>query len=247
MSSTIAPPRILLVGLLAVGTLLGGCGRGRDCIDGSGKVASETRVVRPFQRVELGGSIDMVITRADTQSVRVEGDDNLLDHVDTDVEADKLVAGFDGCFDSDHPITVYITAPDLRSVQLSGSGSIHSSGPIATPSMAVRMNGSGSIDLEVATQSVRTQGIGSGEIHLHGSTVTHDVVLDGSGSLDALDLASQRTTITLNGSGEVAVAASRELHATVTGSGDVRYRGAPAVLDINATGSGSVTPVDTLD
>lgn len=224
--------------LLLLALLLAACGDGRDCVDGSGTIVTETRQVAPFTELELAGSISMIISPGDSISVTVVGDDNLVANVDTDVHDGRLVAGYDGCFDTDSMIVVHVALPTLRSVQLSGSGNISSQGTLRATSLLVRNNGSGSIDLDVAANTVRTTATGSGEVVLAGTSAVHEAILTGSGTLQTAELATERTIVTSNGSGDMFVDVSRALRANLNGSGDLHYAGSPTSLTLNTSGSG---------
>ena len=73
-------------------------------VEGSGVAASDTRVVDPFESVELAGSNNVVVRVGEQQSVVVRADDNLLDRVTTEVQSGKLVVGnTPGSFSTNSP------------------------------------------------------------------------------------------------------------------------------------------------
>ena len=63
--------------------------------------------------------------------------------------------------------------------------------------------------------------------------------ISGSGDLKASKLEARNVTVSIAGSGDVAVWAREALQARIAGSGDVRYYGDPSV-EKRITGSGSV-------
>src|SRR5262249_43294292 len=120
---------VLVLALLAVGILLlvrhdefyGSSGSAG--VQGSGVAATQTRQVPPFSSVDLAGSNEVTIRAGGTQAVVVHADDNLLDHVTTEVTSGTLAIGnTPGSFTTKSPMRVEITVPTIQALTLSGSG-----------------------------------------------------------------------------------------------------------------------------
>ena len=67
-------------------------------IDGSGTAATQTRTLPSFTAVDLTGSSTITVHVGAEQAVVVHADDNLLDHVKTDVRDGALVVSERGSF-----------------------------------------------------------------------------------------------------------------------------------------------------
>ena len=81
-------------------------------VEGSGVLASETRELPPFGRVELMGSNQVTIHVGAAQSVVVHADDNILDRVTTRVSAGRLLIGNEaGGFTTRSPMRVEVAVP----------------------------------------------------------------------------------------------------------------------------------------
>lgn len=80
---------------------------------------------------------------------------------------------------------------------------------------------------------------GTGNIGLSGNSVDHAITFSGSGQINAFELMTERTAITLSGTGNVEVSASEELGVILSGVGDVFYKGNP-VLEVTVSGMGNV-------
>jgi hypothetical protein len=101
----------------------------------------------------------------------------------------------------------------------------------------------GSENVHMARVSARTLGVrldGAGSIAIAGGEVTTQrIVIAGAGLYAALPLTSRDADVSIEGSGNVQLAASERLVARITGSGNVDYRGA-AQVSTSVTGAGSV-------
>ena len=79
----------------------------------------------------------------------------------------------------------------------------------------------------------------SGSAAVHGDGTVRQLTIDvsRSGNLELDQLAAERASVTITGSGNVVIAASQALDVHISGSGTVTYRGDPAVTQ-DITGSG---------
>jgi Putative auto-transporter adhesin, head GIN domain len=215
-----------------------------DQITGNGNIRTEKRNVGSFTGVNSGGSIDVEIKNGDTYAISAEDDDNLLPYIVTEINDGILDIHYkNGTFiNSDHA-KVYVTAPSLDKVRVSGSGDITiEDGLKNTRPIEMDVSGSGSIKGSLDAPAVNISVGGSGNIDLAGRTKDFEGHVSGSGDLNCAKLQSENATVSVSGSGNAHVFASVHLTATVSGSGDVFYSGNPTSPEIHTSGSGSVEP-----
>ncbi len=104
----------------------------------------------------------------------------------------------------------------------------------------MNVSGSGNIKGQVDAPAIDVSIGGSGDIGLSGRTKDFTCSVGGSGDVNCGSLESENVTAKVGGSGNAHVFASVHLSATVSGSGDVYYRGNPSAPEIHASGSGTV-------
>lgn len=207
-------------------------------IKGSGDLITETRQVSNFDRIALSGSGEVIVTQGGSESLTIETDDNVMEHVKAEVENGILTLGFEEGVNLISPSRLIFTVgvDDLTSLTISGSGDVESD-RIETERMDVTVSGSGDVQIaDLTTSDVKANISGSGEISLEGEAAAQDVSISGSGKYLAGDLCSESVTVSISGSGDATVCATATLDTNVSGSGSINYYGRPA---INSTGSGS--------
>jgi hypothetical protein len=229
--------------LVAASILTGSChvinGTG---LTGNGNIRTEKRNTGNFNAVKSSASIDIEITAGDAYSVSVEDDDNILQYIVTEVHNGTLTIDYkDGYSINEDHAKVYVTAPSLDKLSISGSGDITTQGTLKN-SQQIEMNvsGSGNIKAQVDAPAINLSVSGSGDIGLGGRTKDFTCNISGSGDVNCGGLESENVTVKVVGSGNAHVFASVHLSATIVGSGDVYYRGNPPSPEIHTTGSGSV-------
>lgn len=239
--------RLLTLLLLFMLTLSSCHFTGGKRITGNGTMASESRSISGFSGVEIAGPYDVYLSQGEQYSVRIEGDQNLLEYVETEQHGDMLEIGSRQGFNirPRKSIKVFITSPRIEALEVAGSGSIMSQTPFSSQGrLKMTIAGSGDISLgEVDAPEIASEIGGSGSITVKGKTRVFQAEVAGSGEIHAFGLLSEETDVEIAGSGDVEVYASKSLDVSIAGAGDVKYKGTPTVSQSKA-GSGSVRKVD---
>jgi hypothetical protein len=102
------------------------------------------------------------------------------------------------------------------------------------------MSGSGSMELNILCQDLRATISGSGDALLKGVAKDSEIMISGSGAMHGYDLMTERSDVTISGSGIAQVNAVDELNALISGSGSVYYKGYPRNVSQMVSGSGKV-------
>lgn len=251
----------LLLILLLFGLLNAHAQWGRNTIKGSGKLATKTVNTSDYDVVQLNGSIDVELVIGNEGTIKISGDDNLIDYVEVKVNGDRLNIQTKDNFSymTKRSLKVIVPVKSISEVSLNGSGDIYTdnrlvlkniainlqgSGDInmdlEAPIVRINLNGSGDIDLDVEAAVIDSKLRGSGDIVLTGSTDKLGVSVNGSGDFSGFRLATNDADVSVQGSGDAQVIAKEQIKAIAGGSGDVVYKGDPQIVDIKTSGSGDV-------
>jgi hypothetical protein len=212
---------LILTSAAAIALTVSACGLR---IENAGPHTVQTRTVSAFDRVDLRGSTNVVVTRGQSSTLTVSGGRNRVRDVVTRVQAGTLIVEERNSdvtlhLGGDGP-TVTVNTPSLVGARLDGSGDLSVAG-LAGGALQIRVDGSGDVDA-------------------HGRLDALDAAADGSGDLDLSDLVAQSAKVNLSGSGDADVHAVRTLAVALSGSGDVNYAGNPLVTR-DLSGSGDVS------
>ncbi|RPE12667.1 DUF2807 domain-containing protein [Chitinophaga lutea] len=229
--------RLFLLPLLLL-TVLAAC----DSVDGSGRVTKEDRQVGDFSAVAVSGSMDVFITHGNTRSLSIEGEDNIVPLIESNIDNGALEIRFKPNTNvrTHRDVKVYIITPVLEGVNVNGSGDVKVMSHFASDrGLSLNLSGSGDLSGSFDAPEVRVSVAGSGNVKLKGQTRDLNVNIAGSGNCEADELLAETAEVNIAGSGNADVHASRELKANTLGSGDVRYKGDPQ-LNVSKLGSGTV-------
>lgn len=210
-------------------------------LTGNGKTIKEKRNIGDFSKLAVTGPFEVILTTGQAGSISIEGDENIIDKVTTNVSNGCLAIETEGNqpFRTSRNSRVRIKVPFtyLEEVTLTGCGSISSKKIIKTPVKTI-LDGSGSISLRINSSTAEACLLGSGSIKLRGSVENFKCRVIGSGSITARDLEAGLVEAVVSGSGEAAVNSGKSIKGRISGSGNVAFSGRPAAQDLKRTGSG---------
>ncbi|QMU28637.1 head GIN domain-containing protein [Adhaeribacter radiodurans] len=212
---------------------------GPFCIKGQGDITTRTLQLQSFHEVDVNGDFEVYITQGSPQKVEVKGEPNILDELNTNVQNGKWKIEFDKCIRRSKTVQVYLTVPEVSSFYINGSGKIMGQNKLTASELSVAVNGSGTIQAELAATKVIARVMGSGDMELAGTTKQQSITIAGSGKVKSYNLAAEDVQVKVAGSGKTQVSASKTLDVDLSGSGTVFYRGNPTV-NTKISGSGKV-------
>ncbi len=213
-------------------------------IDGNGILKKETRKMQPFTGISSSGSWDVMVAYGNSTDVTIDGDENLLEHIETVVENGKLYirAKKYGNIRSKNKITVYVTATRLQHLSLSGSGDIIGRGEFKNEGTTnVMVSGSGNIRFEFDQfNEIDVSVSGSGGIKMKGTAKEIEARISGSGNIDCKEVISDDASAHISGSGNIKVHANSSIDVHISGSGNVHYSGGAQNIRTHKNGSGRI-------
>jgi len=209
---------------------------------GSGDLVTETRQVSGFTAVEFSGAGHVEIIQDGTESITIETDDDVMEHVTTEVRGGTLVVGFDfdgptSIMPTEMNVTLHVSA--LDEISASGAWDVTAES-LETGRLDASISGAGSIHIDSLTADDLIVDVsGAGEVEIGGQVVSARISLSGAGKYQAGDLQSATTSIDISGAGEATVWATESLDVEVSGAGQVDYYGSPQV-SFDQSGAGDI-------
>ena len=195
----------LLLALLAAG-----CHHGRYTeIKGNGKRELQKRQVAPFTSISTDGAFTIEVTCQKQLSLEIEGDENILSFVTTEVDNNILRLDNKQSYSSSEPIKVKISLPNLEGLSVNGAGNIEIKG-MNNDKFEIDSNGAPTITVSGTTRMV-------------------DIAANGAGKVDTQNLHATRAVVDARGVARVDIDVSDQLDVDISGPSSVTYNGNPTV------------------
>lgn len=185
---------------------------------GSGNRVTQSRPVGAFTEIRVEGFVGLEVTQGAVPALVLEGDDNLLPRIHSDVAAGRLTITTEGSMLTSAAPIARVTAPVSR-VLAEGSGSL-------------KVSGASGARLEIELS-------GSRDATLEGTVDELVLRLSGATKVDARKLTARAVVIDASGASSIELGSPATLDAKASGSTRVRYDGSPAVTR-DVSGSSSI-------
>lgn len=195
----------------------------KDHLIGSGSIVTENRTMNgTFKEIRIEGSMDVLVKQGDSIRVSVKDYGNIMPYIETKIVGNALVIKHqDNAWITNSAGEVTVTLPTLTNVELSGSGDVGTIGNFNFTDLSLFISGSGNFSFAGTCKKMNAK-------------------VSGSGDIRAFDLPTEVVTARISGSGNMQLNVSQTLDATISGSGDIIYKGAPTTVTKSISGSGSV-------
>ena len=235
-------PWILAACVLLLAYLLSACGA--SAVRGSGKMIEDARPVSNFDKLSLSGIGDLIITQGDQESLRIEGEDNILAQIETQVKDGTLVISpkdqnWEETLRPSQRVVYHLSMKNVHQLELTGVGSINI-GQLKTDQLEILSSGVQGISIgSLSAQTLKVALRGEGQCNLAGEVDSQQVELSGTGQYNAAKLQSQNAAIDLSGAGSASVWVEQSLTANLSGTGSLYYYGNPQI-DKTVTGIGGI-------
>lgn len=188
----------------------------------------QPRPVGAFEQVRASGAINVVLRQGPAE-VRVDAPADVLAKVRTEVEGNTLKiyreksGGFN--FGKTEKVTVYVTAPRLTGVEVSGASDVKGASPISAEQFSIKASGASDVTLQLTAQQLTAHASGASDIRLTGRVERQQVHVSGASDYRAYELKSQHAQVDASGASDAFVYVDQELDAHTSGASDVHYKG----------------------
>ncbi|NWJ49343.1 MAG: DUF2807 domain-containing protein [Bacteroidetes bacterium] len=189
----------------------------------SRSVITQTRDLAPFDAIKVSAVFKVVFTQGEPQSVKVETAEELMDNVSTTVNGTTLDISIRGSIRNPGRMMVYITAKDLKSLNLSGASKFNTTNKIVTPQLSLDLSGVAYAGLtaEVSKLSCNLSGVSKLEIQGTGDQLNADI--SGTSKILASQFEVNEAKVNASGVSNAYINASKSVSADASGVSNIKY------------------------
>ena len=205
---------------------------------------NQSRNVGTFRGVQAGGALNVFIKPGSPQSVTVETDEDLQSRIITEVVGGILKIHREKKFDwkswRNRKVNVYLTCPELTSLDVSGATDVKSESALVANDFRLKVSGASDVTLALSAKTLRATVSGASDLTLTGRADNQQIDLSGASDYKGYGLQSHRAEVQTSGSSDAQISVDGELKAGASGASDVRYKGKPRVRNVQSSGASSV-------
>ena len=189
-------------------------------VKGSGVMRSEVREIADFNGVDVGGVFQVEVILGKDYAVEVEADDNLHQHIRTEVRGGVLKITSAERLKSESPIRIRVSAPDIDTVEAAGASK-------------VSIQGVNNSELAIDTS-------GASKVSLEGVTANLKIDVSGASKIEASALKAESALVDASGASSVEIHVTERLVSEASGASKISYSGNPGSVEKKASGAGKI-------
>jgi len=205
--------------LLLLASLAVGCSHSLlNQVRGSGNRQREERKVAAFTSILTDGAFDITVVSRKQYALEIEGDDNILPMIATDVSGSVLHIKNRSGYSDSQPVKITISVASLEAVTSNGAGRIKIT-DLKNDRFELDINGAPALEASGETKFLK-------------------IKANGAGNINTRRLRATRADVNSNGVTQIDLYAREQLDVVVSGPSNVTYDGDPVVnKTINGPGT----------
>ena len=215
-----------------------------DCFKSTGDIVTEKRGIGMFTEMVTYNNINVILVQDSLTYIEVNAGENLLPLIVTEIRDGRLIIENNNkcnwVRDFSVPIDVYVHLEALSRLDAYGSGKISSANTLIADNIEINNRNTGDIQLNIMANAIYCkQHAAYGDNMISGNASYLYVFNLGQGFCDCSGLDVNNADVFCNTTGQTYINACDGLHAEISYTGNVYYKGAPVISSV-ITGSGKL-------
>lgn len=229
--------QLLTFVLLATFFTLSSCD---EYVKGNGNIVKKNFEATDFTAIELEGGYDVFLYQGNSESVDIETDENIMEHIEVSVENNVLKISNKKRIVASTKTEVHIQLKNIEEIDIAGAVNLGGKGTIKSKEMVMDVSGAAEIMMDLDAKEVQLNVAGGSKTELTGDVKKLNISITGAGELITEKLNNKECAIVISGAGSAKVNCTEKLDINITGAGYIGYTGNPEMVNKNITGAGKV-------
>lgn len=210
-------------------------------VSGNGNVVSdERRLNDTFDKIEVSRGLDVYLTQGETESIKVEADENLQEIIVTEVKGNVLKIYADENIRRSKSKKVYVTFRSVSSISSSSGSDVNSTNTINADDLELSTSSGSGMELDINAEKVSCDSSSGSDLKLSGKTNKLYAEASSGSDIKAGDLTAFSSEVKASSGADITINTSNELVAKASSGGDIRYYGNPEKVQKSDGVSGSI-------
>lgn len=202
---------------------------------------TETRNVGSFSKISAGGALELIIKQGNSELIEIEASNLNSEDIKVEVKGQTLHLGLRSGNYRNVKLKMTVTYRQLKEIATQGAVQLKNQNTLKASDFTLNTSGSSKIVLSLDVERLAMQCSGASTLKLSGRANKQKITLSGAGNIAAFELITQDTEIIVSGAGNVSTYTSQKLVASVSGAGNISYKGNPSNTQFKQSGAGKIT------
>jgi hypothetical protein len=210
--------------------------------EGNGHVTTEKReVTGDFTKIVAGQAIDVEIEQADSYSIEVEADSNLIENIKTTIDNGVLKISSDVNFQDAEKLLVRIKVKQLDEIETTSASSVESVNVFKGKNLRIAASSASEIDIEAEYESIHIETTSTGEVTIKGKTLKLETSASSASDINASELLANEVFSQATSASDTRVNPLVKLDAKASSASTITSVKQPKEIRKEETSGGEVT------
>ncbi|CAM3771451.1 hypothetical protein FSS13T_25740 [Flavobacterium saliperosum S13] len=211
-------------------------------VDGSRNVVTKNRnISSDFTSIKASNGLEIILEQGSTTEVKVEADDNLQEHIKTEITDGELKIYADINIRNAKSKKVFVRLAKLNSLETSSGSSVSSVNVLENTSMDFSSSSGSEIDVKVNAATVSCKSSSGSEIRISGKADKLETESSSGSTIEAQDLIVKNAVADSSSGSSINLNVSETLTAEASSGSSVSYENEPKTLNKKVSSGGSVS------
>ncbi len=210
-------------------------------VRGNGEVVTETRDLdASFHSIKAAEGLDVYLTQGNSESIKVQADENLHEIILTEVRDGVLHIHTDENIAHSSAQKVLVQFDDIKSITSTSGSDVYSTNTIRTNRLELKSTSGSDMELEIEASTILCKSTSGSDLRLSGSTNELRAESTSGSDIKASNLKAKIVDAKASSGSDITLYSSEELTAKASSGGDITYYGNPEKVSKSDNVSGSI-------
>lgn len=210
-------------------------------VRGNGDVITETRDLdASFHSIKAAEGLDVYLTQGDSESIKVQADENLHDIILTEVKNGVLHIHTEENIAHSSAQKVMVEFDDIESITSTSGSDVYSTNTIRADRLELKSTSGSDMELEIDAKTVVCKSTSGSDLRLSGKTDKFTAESSSGSDIKAGNLKARICDAKATSGSDITLFSSQELTAKASSGGDITYYGNPDKVNKSDGVSGSI-------
>ena len=212
-----------------------------ETVRGIGNVIKQDRnISQGFTYISASNDLEVVLEQSNQTNVTVEADENLQEHIKTEVKNDELKIYTDVNINNAKAKKIVVRMPDIKGISTSSSASVTNKTLIKSENLNLSSSSGSTLNITVDTENVTCETSSGSTTTVRGNTGRLTADSSSGSSLNAKGLTAKSVVAEASSGSSSSVNPQESLEAQASSGGSIQYITVPKQIDKETSSGGSI-------
>ena len=210
-------------------------------VKGDGNVITQEReITNSFTRIHASNGLDVILNQDNTESIKVQADENLQEIITTEVENGILKISTTTNIGYAKSKKVMVSFKNLETLKCTSGSDVRGNGTLIFNTVDIDATSGCDVNLLVDAQELSGSATSGADLKLEGSATKVSLKATSGADIDAKNLEANHAIVGVTSGADIKVQATESIELSATSGGDITYYGNPQNVVTSEAVSGSI-------